>query len=253
VRCPYCTTEIDDAALACPHCTRDLYLFKPLLQRITDLETRLTVVEQTRIAAELSGEALVEVQEETVTPRIRELAARIAIPLLLLLAAHLLITVIYDFNTLYLRIVSLLIPLPFGFLLTANAARRLTIPLFAAVSTAALAVLGMSALTGWVDHTAILPADLREWREFIEYAASIAFSYTTGIVLGNISRLRQRAKTFQQREGLSLALAHLVTNGATSTLKLQKTIKQFNDVGSTLTAASTTAAALYTGLQGFLK
>jgi hypothetical protein len=30
MRCPYCISEIDDAALACPHCARDLYLFKPL-------------------------------------------------------------------------------------------------------------------------------------------------------------------------------------------------------------------------------
>lgn len=253
MRCPYCTSEIDATALACPHCTRDLYLFKPLLQKISDLETRLTLVEQTHIATELSGETLAEAPEEALTPKIRELAARIAIPLLLLLTAHLLITVVYDFNTLYLRIVSLLIPLPFGFLLTASAARRLTIPLFAALGTAVLAVLSMSALTGWIDHTPILPADLREWREFIEYAASIAFSYMTGSVLGNMSRQRQRVKVFQQREGLSLALTHLVSNGASSTLKLQKTIKQFNDVGSTLTAAGTTAAALYTGLQGFLK
>ncbi len=34
MRCPYCASQIDDAALACPHCTRDLYLFRPLLARI---------------------------------------------------------------------------------------------------------------------------------------------------------------------------------------------------------------------------
>jgi hypothetical protein len=123
----------------------------------------------------------------------------------------------------------------------------------AAISTAALAVLGMSTVTGGIDHTPILPVDIREWREFIEYAASIAFSYATGIVLGNMSRLRKRAEIFRQQDGIQTALTHLVLNGANNTAKLQKTIKQFNDVSSTLTAAATTAAAMYTGLQGFLK
>ncbi len=253
MRCPYCTTEIDDAALACPHCTRDLYLFKPLLQRISDLEARVAKVEQDAPSTVIAENNPRDVPEELVTPRLRELAARIAIPIFVLLTAHLLITVAYDFNTIYLRVVSLLIPLPFGFLLTATAARRFSISFFAAISTAALAVLGMSAVTGWIDHTPILPADIREWREFIEYAASIAFSYITGVVLGNMSRGRKREEIFRQREGITTALAHLVLNGANGTVKLQKTIKQFNDVGSTLTAAATTAAAMYTGLQGFLK
>jgi hypothetical protein len=247
VRCPYCTTEIDDAALVCPHCTRDLYLFKPLLQRISDLEARVAKVEQDVPSTVIAENNPRDVPEEPVTPRLRELAARIAIPIFVLLIAHLLITVTYDLNTLYLRVVSLLIPLPFGFLLTATAARRFSISFFAAIST------GMSAVTGWIDHTPILPADMREWREFIEYAASIAFSYITGVVLGNISRGRKREEIFRQREGITTALAHLVLNGANGTVKLQKTIKQFNDVGSSLTAAATTAAAMYTGLQGFLK
>jgi hypothetical protein len=252
VRCPYCTSEINEAALACPHCTRDLYLFKPLLQRISDLEARVENVEQSRPSA-VTGESLNELPEEHVSPGFRKLITHIAVPILLLLTAHLLITVVYDLNTLYLRIVSLLIPLPFGFLLTASAARRISLLFVAAISTAALAVLGMSTVTGGIDHTPILPVDIREWREFIEYAASIAFSYATGIVLGNMSRLRKRAEIFRQQNGIQTALTHLVLNGANNTAKLQKTIKQFNDVSSTLTAAATTAAAMYTGLQGFLK
>ena len=32
MQCPYCTSDINDAAVVCPVCTRDLYLIKPLLE-----------------------------------------------------------------------------------------------------------------------------------------------------------------------------------------------------------------------------
>ena len=51
MRCPYCISEIDDLALACPHCARDLYLFKPLLEKITQLEKAVAAGAETRIAA----------------------------------------------------------------------------------------------------------------------------------------------------------------------------------------------------------
>ena len=38
MRCPYCVSEIDDQALACPCCAHDLYLFKSLLEKIGQLE-----------------------------------------------------------------------------------------------------------------------------------------------------------------------------------------------------------------------
>jgi hypothetical protein len=83
-------------------------LFKPLLQRISDLEARVENVEQSR-PSEVTGESLNELPEEHVSPGFRKLITHIAVPILLLLTAHLLITVVYDLNTLYLRIVSLLV------------------------------------------------------------------------------------------------------------------------------------------------
>ena len=38
MRCPYRVSEIADEALTCPRCARDLYLFKPLLEKIGQLE-----------------------------------------------------------------------------------------------------------------------------------------------------------------------------------------------------------------------
>ena len=254
MRCPYCISEIDDAAIACPHCTRDLYLFKPLLQRIAELEARVAAVEsQPPVAAPMAATLAASALEPDtpVVPGARELLLRVGGPLLLLLLAHLLLTVVYDASNVYLRVVSLLIPLPFGFLLAAHAARRFAISSIAALAISLLAVFGMSVLTTMVDGVSILPANLREWRELLEYAASIGFSYTTGIVLGNLSR--RRGRQLSERAGMGVALARLVSNGAESTQRFHQVVTKFNDFGGVLTAAGTTAMSIYMGLQGLIK
>lgn len=260
MRCPYCTSEIDDAALACPHCTRDLYLFKPLLARIGELEARIGVLEAgaasaptvrgTAVDTTLDAVATI-IPDDPVSPRISELLKRVALPVLLLGCAHVLLTVIYDANTIYLRIVSLLIPLPFGFLFTAHVCRRASVVMFVALAASFAAVLGMSVVTALVDQVPVLPEGLREWREFLEYAVSIAFSYATGCILGNMSR--RRGRFLLQQGAMGASLAHIVSSGVENTQRIHKVVTKFNDMGGALTAAATTAASIYMGLQGLIK
>lgn len=262
MRCPYCVSEIHDEALVCPACQRDLYLFKPLLQRIGVLEERLNAQEQWLKQLELvvrsgaadeddaatSAPALLE-DEPVSCPAPAMILLGWVAPLALLLAAHGVITFVYDLNTLFLRIVSLLIPLPFGLLLVARERRPAWLLALMAVSLSLVGVLAMSGMTAIVDGTPVLPAGLREWREFAEYAASISFSYATGLIVGQIARTRTRTHA-RQSAGMSLALAHLVSAGTARTEQIQVAAKKFHDLGSSLTAAATTAAAIFTGLQG---
>jgi hypothetical protein len=187
--------------------------------------------------------------EPAVFPGIAEWLSNWLAPLALLLLAHGLIVIVYDLNTIYLRVVSLLIPLPFGMLLASRQRRPRWLLALMAISLSGLAVLGMSALTSLVDGTPILPSGLREWREFLEYAASIGLSLVTGLIIGRMSRQRAEA---QRAAGLSVALARLVSNGAEKTEQFQAVVKRFNDLGGTLTAAGTTLAAVYAGLQGVI-
>lgn len=254
-------SEIADEALVCPVCTRDLYLFKPLLERIDKLEKR--VAGQDALEARLalleagsgsvageSGAAVIADNESVVRPLFRELLKLWLLPLALLLAAHGLIVLVYDLNTLYLRLVSLLIPLPFGFLLMVRECRGRAVPMGMILTLALLSVLGMSAATGWVDGVAVLPKDAREWREFIEYAASIGFSYLTGMLLGRLVRLRRRAAIRQA--SMAAELTRLVRNGTQHTVQVQQAVQKVNEFGGAIVAAGTTLMSIYTGLKGFV-
>ena len=42
MKCPYCLSDIDEQAHVCKVCTKDLYLFKPMMQKISDLERKLS-------------------------------------------------------------------------------------------------------------------------------------------------------------------------------------------------------------------
>ncbi len=249
MKCPYCLSEVSDQALACPHCTRDLYLIKPLLEKIEALERQLQ---------ELAGSAAAAAGDEAAVPapqpvpygtRADWVLLWLA-PLLLLLAAHATITVILDLNTLYLRLVSLLIPLPFALLLMRRE-RLFPFWLGAGFALAALAVLGMSGVISLVDQVPVLPRDAREWREFAEYAASIGFSYATGLVLGRMLRQRQDAVAPQGARGLTMKVVNLLSTGKVRAGQLQATVKKVQEIRGTLTALSTAALSAYTGLQGF--
>lgn len=256
MKCPYCTSEIADAALACPHCTRDLYLIKPLQEKVAALEKRLQELEAGAAgpAAAVPAAAPEPAAEPPLTAAqsAAELLLLWGLPLALLLLAHILITVVYDANTLWLRVVSLLIPLPFGLALMGRRWRHFGLWSAAAFAMAACAVLGMSWITGLVDHTPVLPQDKREWKEFIEYAASVGFSFMTGMVFGRMRwQRRQAALDIEKARGLVVKIARMVVTGQESAEKIQGTVKKLNELGGSLAAAGTTVAAAYTGLQGF--
>jgi len=276
MHCPYCTSEVNDAALVCPVCTRDLYLFKPLLQKIDALEKQLHDVATTsnktfeeriaRLEAELmalrSAPAVMTVAipaaaksdvSQQASPRsyIGSAIITLCMTLLLLLAAHGLIVIMYDLKPLYLRIASLLIPLPFGVALYVWHPRRFGLSLALALVTACAAVLGMSTVTSYVDKVPVLPENLRDWQEFIEYAASIGLSFITGLLLGKLRAVRTTSLN-REPNRIVLFIAQLFTTHEDGELGLQKMIVRITKLVATLTPAASAAVSIYTGVKAFI-
>jgi hypothetical protein len=110
--------------------------------------------------------------------------AYVLIPIVLLVAAHVIVTIVLDVSPLYLRLASVVIPLPFGLALYALQKVGFRGAILVGVLTGALAVTCMLVVTGFNDNVPIMPGSWIEWREVVEYIASIALAFITGNILG---------------------------------------------------------------------
>ena len=259
MNCPYCLSEVSEEAHVCKTCSRDLYLFKPMMTKIASLEGQLASapsqeVNELRIA-EL--EYLLDEQNRKLANRslstwIKDIALYLIVPLLLLLLAHWLIAIVYDTKMIYLRIISMILPLPFAYFLFKGHAHRL-FPWFVGVVFLAIAsVIGMSWITSLVDHSPVWPQNLFEWREVLEYSASIAFSFLTGMLLGGVA---YGSKQRRRQAGIINALIKIASTqsaGGVSMQSMHGLMKTLHEYGGTVVALGTTAVSIYTGLKGMI-
>jgi hypothetical protein len=260
MKCPYCTSLIEDESLVCKVCHRDIYLFKPLTETIRSLQEKLSAQEDREQLHKRIQELeyLLEVAHQKLNAKastwrefLIDLAQFVLIPLMLLLLGHALITVVYDLPLIYLRLVSIALPLPFGYWLFKGRGRSLLPWFISAALLAAVSVVGMSAITAWVDHVPVMPQSMLEWREFMEYASSIAFSFLTGMLLGGIAYHRIHRPKNAGSPFLKLLVMQF-SEGKLSPDAIQQIIKKLEGFGSTALALGATATSIYTGLKVLL-
>lgn len=248
MRCPYCVSDIDDQAMVCAVCKRDLYLLKPLMDHVADLEARLAELQgkpQAETSPELLAQqfALGEAREDREKRSLKAALGWWAAPLALLVFAHWMLFFVYDANKIYLSIFALIVPLPFGYLFARALRQHFAWELLAAFLMAGLAVFGMAGVTALIDHVPLLPQNMMETREFIEFAASIGFSFITGLWLCHWQMRHDEQKRLAELQ------AGLRESGAVDGQKLAERLSRLNDIGSGVVALLTTAFALYTGLK----
>jgi hypothetical protein len=221
--CPFCGAPLEEGAVLCRHCGRDVafVVIRALTRRLAGLEqtlgaqqARLAALEEMRLAAPLPAPVLsspdpspwgAPAAAEPAPPRLWLSLAVLVLLIALLLGAHALIVGVFDLDTRMLRIVSILLPLPFGLLrpLPTRGA------VFAALGVGVLAACGMLESSSLMFGDSFLPTDRHDWVEVAQYVACIAFAYFAGSLLGGRwQRLRRILPV-----GRSFAMA-LIHNGA---------------------------------------
>jgi hypothetical protein len=261
MNCPYCLSEVSEEAVVCKTCSRDLYLFKPMMAKVADLEKQLAEIPNQEAYEKRISELelmLDEHEQKLAAPKslmnwVMDVVLYLFVPLLLLLLAHWLIVVVYDTKMIYLRVISMLVPLPFAYFLFKGHQHKL-LPWFIGVAFLSIAsVIGMSWITSMVDHSPIFPQGLFEWREAIEYAASIAFSFLTGMLLGGVAYAsKQRYRRAARINPFMKAVANGLGEGRISPANLYTIMKKLQEYGGTIVALGTTALSIYTGLKGIV-
>ena len=261
MKCPYCLSEVADEVLACPHCTKDLYLFKPMMQRVVDLELQLGKLPERQnlldrvslLEGILADQVLERAQvSDGLGKSIKSIGFFLILPLVLLLLGHGLITIVYDTKLLYLRLLSIFVPALFGYALMVGRSHKLLPWFFMATVLAVSAIFGMSYMTHLVDGSPVMPQNAFEWREFFEYGVSIAASFLTGMVLGRASYIRHHPMMKTVISGAYSAVMANAGKEGSDPAGAFKLMKVLNDHISTVTALGSTALSVYTGLKGIV-
>ncbi|HXX08236.1 MAG TPA: hypothetical protein VEJ43_09230 [Pseudolabrys sp.] len=250
MECPFCAEDFNEEARVCKNCGRDLRLVRPLIDQNVKL---IAQIEDLQLQVDKARAAI---ERETTPIRFWSFhsAFYVVVPALLLIAAHFVIIIALDISPLYLRLASMVIPLPFGFALLWFSQHNIQWSILDGILIGLLSVMAMLTIVSLVDRVPILPDNVRDWRETLEYVASIALANVTGAVVAILTR-RMLPRTLDA-SGAPSPVAMIIARtigrhvGEQALRRRAQTIQDnFGTVATAGAAAAAAAGSIYTGIR----
>jgi hypothetical protein len=258
-RCPYCCSDIPAQAIVCRHCTRDLAFFRPLTLELQALgrqvqELQATVARQDGLLQRLQGQPDLSRAAEPAGLRLASASAAAwgtwlglgIVTVALLGLCHWVLLFVYDAPPVYLRVLTIVLPMLTAYLCARLTRLHLAVQLLSALAVGPGAVVLMLAITAAIDHVPLWPANAREWRETVEYTVAIVLACFSG-ALGH--HLKQRMDNHSQHQ---LRLSVLLEREPNGKLRIAEISNQMQSLISALAPLASAGTALYSGLKIFM-
>lgn len=179
MRCPYCAEDVKDDAMVCKHCHRELFVVKPLLEKLNAMTAQLAALGQTVADAQSHAKHISRHHGPALSP-----LEAFAFTYIGLIFAHFFLVVAHpDSKLAILQISTTAIPFFFGLLCRESENTNMLAEFLWGVVVAIAANLSMLTVVAYVDKVPILPTDGYQWREAAYFSASVAFGFLTGVIM----------------------------------------------------------------------